>query len=330
MAQSSVEVIRRAVEFAEPDRLPRSCGEVLGLASDTYYLWWNQLEPWRKEIDFPVADHWGCLWVQSETVRNMGQIKGYPLQDWQALDSYRWPDPDEPRFYTGMQERFAGSEGKYVLVGYFMLIFERMWALRGFDNLLTDLLIRDERTEMLADRVVDFALGWIRNVSRRFPGRIHGVHFSDDWGTQQGLMVRPDIWRDFFKHRYKRLFDAMHAVGWHAWMHTDGKINDIVGDLIEVGVDALQLEQPALLGIAEIGEKYSGKVCFQSQCDIQTTLPLRSIAEIQQEARFLLEQWSTAKGGFVVMDYGSDDIGVSVEKREKMLEAFLAADPWKA
>ena len=115
----------------------------------------------------------------------------------------------------------------------------------------------------------------------------------------------------------------------HAWMHTDGKINAILEDLIEIGVDVVQLEQPRLLGIEEIGGQFSGRICFQSQCDIQLTLPLGDLDAIRTEARLLLQRWSTPQGGFVVMDYDDEHIGVPVAKRQTMLRTFVEADPWR-
>jgi len=94
-----------------------------------------------------------------------------------------------------------------------MLLFERMHALRGFANTLTDLYLERERIELLADRIVEFDLGIIQNISERFPGRIHGLLFSDDWGTEENVFIKPQLWREFFKPRYKRIFDAIHAAG---------------------------------------------------------------------------------------------------------------------
>lgn len=328
MTMSSYEVVRRAVEFKGPDRLPLRF-DSLGL-SDVSFVDWNQIYPGDfTGVSNTTVDHWGCLWVRTGQP-NMGQIKVHPLADWDALDHYRWPDPDDLAFYEGMDEQFATIEGKYVLVGYFMLLFERMWALRGFENLLADLLAERERTEGLADLIVEFALRWIENISERFPQSIHGVHFSDDWGTQQALMIRPVLWREFFKPRYRRIFDAMHRAGWHAWMHSDGKINVILEDLIEIGVDSINLQQPRVMGIEEVGQQFRGRICFESLCDIQHTLPFKGAAEIREEAQLLLEHWAAPDGGFILSDYGNGRaIGVAVEKKRVMLDAFLEADPWR-
>jgi len=326
MKMSSYEVVRRVIEFERPARLPLRFDE-LGV-SDTHTVGWNQIGTGDKALR-ESTDEWGCVWRRTE-VDNMGQVKGHPLADWRALAHFHWPDPDDPAFYEGMEEGFEGSEGKYVTTDIFMLLFERMHTLHGFENTLVDLYLERERIEMLADRIVEFNLGIIGNISQRFPGLIHGLQFTDDWGTQQNVFIRPELWDEFFAPRYGRIFDAIHEAGWHVWMHSCGKINAILGRLIEAGVDVINLQQPRALGIEEIGQEFRGRICFESLCDIQHTLPFKGAEGIREEAQLLLEHWATPDGGFVLSDYGDGQaIGVALEKKRIMLDAFLEADPWR-
>ena len=326
MTMSSYDVVRRAVEFGRPDRLPLRF-DTLGL-SDIHGAGWNQIGTGDNSLP-ETLDEWGCLWVRSE-MKNMGQVKGHPLADWSALDRFHWPDPHDPAFYRGMEQRFAGSEGKYVVTGIFMLLFERLHALHGFESTLADLYLERKRIEALADRIVEFDLGIIEEIAHRFPGQIHGFSFTDDWGTQRNVFIKPALWDAFFKPRYKRIFDAAHAAGWHVWMHSCGKVNAILESLIDIGLDVINLQQPRALGIEEIGSHFRGRICFESLCDIQHTLPFRDADEIRAEAELLLGRWGTPDGGFILSDYGDGRaIGVALDKKQIMLDAFLSADPWR-
>jgi hypothetical protein len=321
----SYEVVRRAIEFDRPERLPVQF-DSLGI-NDFHAVKWNQIGVGDKALR-NSTDEWGCVWQRTE-VTNMGQVKIHPLADRGVFEGYRWPDADDPAFYRGMEERFRGCEGKYVTTGIFMLLFERMHALIGFENALTGLMLEREWMEQLADRIVAFDLGIIRNISERFPGQIHGFTFTDDWGSQQGLFINPKLWETFFKPRYQRIFAAIHEAGWHVWMHSCGKINSILESLIEIGVDIIEPQQPRTLGIEATGRQFRGRVCFASLCDIQHTLPFKSDEEIRAEAELLLQQWATPDGGFILIDYGDGNaIGVDLGKKRAMLEAFLEADPW--
>jgi len=323
---NSYEIVKKAIEFGTPERLPFEFSS-MGV-NDTHSVGWNQIgtgDNSKKE----TYDEWGCLWARSEA-SNMGQVKGHPLLDWSLLDTFRWPNPDSPEFYNGMEAKFEGSDGKYIKTGIFMLLFERMHALRGFSNTLEDLYLEREKIEMLADRIVEYDVRIIENISNKFPGQIHGFSFTDDWGTELSSFISPALWDDFFKPRYKKLFDAIKKAGWHSWMHSCGKVNGIIEGLIEVGVDVLNLQQPRTLGIEEIGKKFAGRVCFSSVCDIQKTLPFKSNAEIEEEAALLLKCWGTNSGGFILSDYGDGNaIGASIEKKKVMFDAFMKYDRWK-
>jgi hypothetical protein len=327
-AISPVEIVRRSIEFSGPERLPFHF--LLDVKqSDVVFVWWNFIGPGDYDLH-QSYDEFGCLWVRSDN-RTMGQVKGHPLADWSAWDHYQWPDPNDPAFYQGMDERFEGWEGKYVLTGIVMLLWERMWALHGFENSLADLYLEREKMEELADRIVEYDLGVIENLSRHYADRIHGLVFSEDWGTQESLMINPELWRVFFKPRYKVLFDAIHDAGWHVWMHTDGRVNDIMDDLIEVGLDVIQLMSPNVVGIEEVGERFRGRICLTGGCDVQNTLPLKDIQEVQEEARLILANWAAPDGGFIaaIDDEDARDLGMPEANVQAMVAAFREADPWK-
>ncbi|MEE8441110.1 MAG: uroporphyrinogen decarboxylase family protein, partial [Spirochaetia bacterium] len=252
--KSSRENVVSAIEFRRPDRLPVMF-DAFGV-SDVHSVRWNQIGTGDHTLKL-TFDEWYCGWSRSE-VNNMGQVTMHPLDSWKKLESYRWPDPDDPAFYEGMEARFSGGEDKYILTEIFMVLFERMHSLRGFQNLLTDLLLEQEKVGDLADRIVEIDERIIANISQRFPGMIQGIIFTDDWGTERNLTISPELWIEFFQPRYRKIFDACKNAGWHVWLHSCGKINEIIGNLIDVGVDVLNLQQPTLLGIEEIGRKYSG------------------------------------------------------------------------
>lgn len=324
--QTSKEIIKAAIYFKTPSRLPVMF-DAYGI-SDVHNVNWNQIGTGDSTKKHTI-DEWGCGWERSD-VQNMGLVTGHPLAHWSNLDSYDWLDPDDPALYEGMEDRFAGSKDKYIMTSIFMILFERMHSLRGFENTLMDLYIDKERIGSLADKIVDIQVRIIENISKRFPNMIDGIGFSDDWGTERMTFISPEVWREFFKPRYKRIFDACHKAGWDVWMHSCGKINEIIGDWIETGVNVFNLQQPTALGIEEIGKRYAGKTCFQSLCDIQKTLPFKSGEEITKEAILLMEHWGTSAGGFVFADYGdSRAIGVTDDKKKVMFDAFMENDRWK-
>lgn len=102
-------------------------------------------------------------------------------------------------------------------------------------------------------------------------------------------------------------------------------------ELIDIGLDVIQLLQPQVVGIEEIGRQCRGRICLEGQCDIQQTLPFMDLEDIQHEAELLLAYWTTPQGGFILSidDEDEEDLNISPEKTQAMLDAFLKADPWR-
>jgi len=334
MFQSAYDVVLRAIEFKKPDRLPIKLeGGTLNtlrgaIESDVSFANWNFIGT-GDHTQRQTYDEWHCLWERSE-LNNMGQVKQHPLDDWAKLDTYHFPDPQNPMYYQGMEDRIEGGEGKYVLSTIFMLLFERMQALRGFENTLVDLYMEHERTEKLADRILTFNLEVVKEIVGRFPGRVHGIWITEDWGTQQNLMISPKMWREFFRPRYEHFFKELDILGLHVWLHSDGRINEIIEDLIEIGVDVLNLQQPLVNGIEEIGHQFAGRICFETSCDIQMTLPADNVEAINIETMSLLQHWAKPEGGFILsVDENANILAYPPGNIESMMEAFLASDPYR-
>ena len=332
--QTSREVIKAAIEFTTPDRLPVMFGQMGN--DDVHWVGRNHVGRTVsnmieivKTMTNAYCDEWDCVWQKTD-LENMGQIKIHPIDEWEKFDGYIFPDADNKAYYEGIENQFKNSKDKYVVTGIFMLLFEKLQALRGFENVLEDLYFEQENISDLADRVVDYDLKIIKNMSSLFPGQIHGLNFTDDWGTENALMINPKMWDEFFKPRYKIIFDACHDVGWHVWMHSCGKVNEMIASLVDIKCDVINLQQPRALGIEKVGREFAGKICFQTTCDIQHTMPFESIDYIQKEAKLLMDCWGTESGGFILSDYGSDvAIGTTREKTEAMYEAFMRYDRWK-
>ncbi len=326
------EVVTRAIEFRRPERLPING---FGAASDVAWIGYEQPKPPQAQDD-QLTDQWLCRWGKTD-VPNMGQVKGHPLEDLRAMKDFPWPDADDPRRYANVPKQLdeiaadPNRRDKFLVTGIFMILWERMHSLHGFENCMVGLMDDVPAIHELAEHIVDYDLGIIRNMHRIAGSRIQALNFTEDWGTQADLHISPELFRRFFFPRYKRLFAAVHECGWFVWMHSCGKINKAIPALIEAGVDVLNMQQPRANGIEEIGRAFAGKVCFESLCDIQATLPRGNRRAITAEARKLMRTWGTPQGGFILGDYGDHvAIGARPETKEFMLREFRRLDPWAA
>jgi uroporphyrinogen decarboxylase len=253
----------------------------------------------------------------------MGQVVGHPLEDWGRLPSYVPPNPRNPFYFERVADEMKAAADRYVITTCHFNLFERLHMLHGFASTLEDFYLEPKNIHRLLDLILEFKLEHLDEAARRFGDRVHGVFLTDDWGTQANTFVSTDVFREFFFHRYKRLFDSIHSHGWHVFLHSCGKVNRFVPLFIEMGADVLNMQQPRVYGIQELGEAFAGRVCFLTTVDIQATLPAGNAESVRAEARELVENWSTPKGGFIVFNYGdSEAIGTSDAIAEVMFREF--------
>jgi hypothetical protein len=150
----------------------------------------------------------------------------------------------------------------------------------------------------------------------------HGIHFADDWGTQSGLMVSPELWRRMFKPRYARQFARAHDLGLHVWYHSCGNFEPILYDFHEIGADVINISQPNVLDVAAVGRRLKGRQCFLMPISYQTVSISGTPADIHAEARRLYTLLGARDGGFIgyVEEYGV--MGMSAENYRACGEAF--------
>jgi hypothetical protein len=319
VTQSSREIVQAAIRLQTPERLPVRMG--CFHCDDTRWIPRGTAD---KVVDGVKTDEWGCVWGHTDQP-NMGQVVGHPLAGVQEHHKVVPPDYRQDWRYADCEAAFRDAEkdDRYTQVGIFMILFERMHSLAGFENVLMGLLADPGSTAALADKILDTQITIVRQYQERYGLRLHSFSMSEDWGTQQAAFVSMDVWRGFFLPRYTRLFAAMHEGGQDVWVHSCGKVNEVIEGLIEAGCDVVNLQQPRALGIEEIGRRYRGRITFESLADIQATLPTGDPARIRADAKALGEHWMLPAGGFVLSDYGDDAaIGASTGAKRTMYDAF--------
>ena len=93
------------------------------------------------------------------------------------------------------------------------------------------------------------------------------VSFADDLGSMQQGLITPDLWRKFYKPSYKKYCDLIHEGGAKSWMHSDGAIDEIIPDLIEVGLDILDPVQAECVDIEAVAPVVKGRLVIWGGMD---------------------------------------------------------------
>jgi uroporphyrinogen decarboxylase len=152
------------------------------------------------------------------------------------------------------------------------------------------------------------------------------LHFADDWGEQKRLLIRPATWRRLFKPRYAEMFKKVRDAGKHVWFHTDGFINDIFPDLVEIGVQVVNC-QISVIGHDWVARNLRGKVAFRTDIDRQHIMPFGSPSQVKEEVHRVFEACGTPDGGIIACgEIGPD---VPFENIQAMYEAFKEYGAYK-
>ena len=239
------EIVRKAIEFDTPPRLPFFLGSFWGdrlsalvesFPNDVCDCWEMDRGENGWFFDNPVLDDWGCQWKRTE-INNMGQVVGHPLEDWSALPTYVPPNPRNPYYFERIEGGIVDAHDRYVVITSHFNLMERLHMLHGFARTLEDFHLEPEKIHRVLDMILEFKLDHLDEAARRFGERVHGIFLTDDWGTQSSTFISKDMFMEFFHGRYKQLFASIHYHGWHVILHSCGRVNDFVPLFIDVGVD---------------------------------------------------------------------------------------------
>ncbi len=312
---NSKENVLRAIERRHPLRVPLSyCNRDLD-SSDVIGVGAGQDPAFKPAC--PGQSEWGFVWRSHD--KTMGQPIDAPLADWDRSGCYVPPDPLARGRFDHWPDFLAANRHRFVKAGLGISGFNLATFLRGFEAFLEDFYTQRERAEHVLDLVFGFENALIDAYCAQ---PVDGVGFADDWGTQQNLMISPALWREVFRPRYAAQFERIHRAGKKVWFHSCGDVSAILGDLIDSGVDVLELLQPDIFGIERLASQYGGRVCFCCSVDHQRRAVSGTRDEIFDYARRLNDRLGCFDGGFIgyIEDYAS--LGMSEQNYQWIREAF--------
>jgi len=311
---TSREVVKRTVEFRKPAWLAHNFPEPYGTD-----LAWTGLDPSPDARPKSGKDEWGAIW-ENIGVSNLGQVKDFPIKDWSDFDKLQIPDIDEPQRYRHLPTAREKAGDKFLLGGG-ISIYERVHFLRGLENTWSDIYEHPDNLGKLLDLLVEMNLAVIERYAR---AGVDGYIFCDDWGLQNRLMISPEKWRELWKPRYRRIYQACHQAGLVSFLHSCGYIVDILDDLIEVGLDVICMDQQENMGLELLGKRFGGRITFYAPVDIQNTMVYGSLQEIRAYCWKMVKFLGRPEGGFIAAWY-SDPVGAGhrQEAIDAMCQEFL-------
>jgi len=315
---SGRELVQRAATFNGPERIPRNLPEPWGT---DFLLVGAGPEPGWTPPD-ANTDEWGCGWERDPEGRTMGQVKVHPLRDYGAMARHRFPDYRARERYDGAAQAIAANaDGKFVLAHAPLSLIHRLEYMRGHVEAWTDPYERPAELGELLDRFADIA---IDAVERFAEIGADGFISADDWGLQDRPMISPAAFRKHFQPRYARVYGRARELGMVCFLHSCGHIVDLLDDLIDAGVQVIQMDQQENMGVDLLARRFGGRVCFWCPVDIQQTMVRGTVEDVRRYARLLIDRFGGYNGGFIAQWYASPQaVQHDPEKIAAMSEEFV-------
>ena len=311
MSKSPKELVRKTLAFASPQRIPRQIW-ILPWAEEQYPDAVHRLHSDFPDdiVDAPAVykeplnvvgdryspgtyiDEWGCIFnnLQSGII---GIVQKPLISEWKDLDNFKPPE-SVLKLDREAVNAFCKETDRFVLAGTFQRPFERFQFIRTMGRAFMDLIEQPPELFELLGRIHEF---YRKEVEVWASTDVDAIALMDDWGAQNALLTSPDIFRKIFKSMYQEYVEIARQYGKYVFMHSDGYIIDIIQDLIDIGIDALN-SQVFCMGIKALGEKFRGKITFWGEIDRQQLLPYGSRQGIENAVS---EVWHElyAEGGVI-------------------------------
>ena len=314
-------------------RLVRLDEEVMvRLGSDLRPVGLRAPKKWKPRESNEPGTYYDILGIKWKQVPYPGgyyyEGVGHPLAEATIsdLDSYPWPDPDDSGWTDGMAEevRDLYENTPYALLGDsgFKGFWEQGYLMRGYVQLSIDLKKNPEFVHALFERLLELNVAFAKKFLEITGSYLVAIRTSDDLATQQGPFMSKKMYREMIWPYQKRYYTEIKKyTDAKIFYHTCGNISDLVGDLIEAGVEALNpFQVSAIPDPAGLKAKYGDKMTFWGGIDTQHVLPHGTPEDVKEEVRLRIRQLGKG-GGYVVASVHAMQPDVPPENIIAMAEA---------
>lgn len=326
---NSRERVKKAIHFQGPDHIPHFLPD--NQENDLIWLWIQTPEPARgwyrhDENTDRMTDCWGTTFYRAAGGKlGRGEVYESAIKDITRQGQFIMPDMNNPAYFENarkqIEENNSSANPKYCLgVMPFNSLNEGTHNLMGLQEMFIAYYENPKDLKAFIARLAD---GQKESIKKLAQIGCDGIMGYDDWGLQEKLMVSLDLIEEFFMPHYRENWKLAHELGMDVWLHSCGNIVDVLPTLINAGLNVIQMDQQENMGLENLSERFGGKLAFWSPVDIQRTMIIGSIEDIENYVKRMVQTLGSHKGGLISMAYGSpDEIGHTPEKIEAMCKAF--------
>jgi uroporphyrinogen decarboxylase len=168
-----------------------------------------------------------------------------------------------------------------------MPVLDTLFDLFGMENTMVHMHTRPALIEAAIVHIEEFVLGSMEKAMERCSEEAGFYWCGDDFSTQRGLMISPDMWRRFLKTSYSKIFSLIKSFGLKVWFHSCGTFRPVMPDLVDMGMDVWETVQAHLEGNdpADLKREFGRHITFFGAVNCQKTLSFGSPADVRREVR---------------------------------------------
>ncbi len=300
------------------------------LCADTRPLLVGSPDGWQDVYlaDGSFRDEFGVVWRRAGDGHYAPL--GNPLRDagLNELANYPWPDATNPGRTRGLRAaaRRLHEEGEYAVVLSLPVGFVHLSQyLRGYEQWLMDIVLNPQFLDALLDGALAWWLALCATVLDEVGPYVDVVAMADDVAFHDRPMVDLARYRRLFKPRHEQMVRCIkERSGARVLYHCCGAVRSLIGDFVDIGVDALNPVQvsSAHMDTAALKAEFGARVCFWGAIDTQRVLPYGSAEEVRAEVRQRIADLAPG-GGYVLASVHNIQEDVPPENILAMADAAI-------
>ncbi len=217
-------------------------------------------------------------------------------EDPACVADFDWPDPEAFIDPEKCRRVFDGiPENRATMVLAWSCHFQDACAAFGMETALVKMMTEPDMFQAVIDRIIEFYLKANEIFYEATRGRLDAVLIGNDFGSQQCLMLSPELIRALVFPGTKKLIDQAHSYGLKVVHHSCGSIYDIIPDLIKLGADAIHPLQALAHNMEadRLKRDFGAQVSFCGGVDAQRLLVLGTPGEVFTEVKRLISIFPT-------------------------------------
>jgi len=299
---NSRERVLAAVSKKNPDYLPSFCGRI-----DDIEYW---LENFKVGSELEVRKYLG-MDCQKMSYSNMfikepgktifgcedfydagyGSAKHYPLAAAETLadiEKHPWPTIEQVDFDDAAAEikKLDQNSARIGTVG-FQAVFCLLCDLFGMEQAMMNMHTEPKLIEASIEKIESFLYTVIKRMLDEHAKELDFFWYGDDFSTQRGIMISPEMWRKYLKPVYRKIFGLIKSYDLDVWFHSCGTFAPVLGELVEAGMDVWETVQVHLVDNdpESLKRNYGDHITFFGAINCQQTLPFGTPEDVRKEVR---------------------------------------------